>query len=826
MNSLRSLTFIFLLVASGCGSNSNNNPGPLVNVSLVAPTSANIQEAENQKVRVFISLDQAASTSVTVPLNFSGSAKQDADYTASADFVIVPPNTTSASVDIDVFRDFDLEGDETITVSLGEIEGNGKAGTMSSINFTIIDGEAANVDKTPKEDVANLTVLETQYIITEESIDFAVVVLNSSDQNIAPTKLFAEWSSDMDFETDVHSLGEVDTPAFVSGEITFPQPYEFSLPLSDPAPNETYYIRVYLDEVPEETVEQLFDNEVLFGFATNAEGKVITRCEAPVRTASGTEDPLFREQWHLKNSGQSGFANNSGVAGADLQMTEAISNGQNGDGVKLAIVDSGLEICHPDLAATVEEGKSFNYGFRNSAGSSLADPFNHSVFGDHGTSVAGVAAAVANNGLGGRGVAPGVKLRGFKLSASSEADFEAELLSSLGGSSSNPDSASAHIFNMSFGIEVPSENSEEDFVNLVKMGTTDLRSGRGALYVKAAGNEFGLCENPHPVNIEIGCVGSNADPDHNLPYLIAVGAFNAKDVKSSYSSAGANLWVVAPGGEDGEEQPAITTTDQIGVHAGFSKTPVNSLTTDHRFNLDGDYFGAFGGTSSATPATAGAIAILLGINPNLTWRDVKHILATSARKIDPDIKEVRAAFNGKPYIAQHAWQTNAAGYSYHNWYGFGAVSVDDAIIMTNGYTPDSLGEFVESRWFPAADNSNLSLAIPDEDGAGVTHTLTVTDLPDTANIEAVILDITVNHGYGSDLGVKLTSPSGTESIVNAPFNVILDEFPGMQDWQLMSNVFYGEKPNGTWTIQVVDLAADHTGSLESWRLRFYYGDHP
>ncbi|MYG82927.1 MAG: hypothetical protein F4193_03715, partial [Candidatus Dadabacteria bacterium] len=341
MTSLRSLTFIFLLLASG-GCDSNNKSEPPVNVSLVAPTSANIQEAENQTVRVFISLDSTASTSVMVPLNFSGSAKQNADYATSADSIIVPPNTTSASVDIDVFRDFDLEDDETITVSLGEIEGNGKAGTMSSISFTIIDGEAATVDKTPKENGANLVLLNTQYIITEGSIDFAVVVLNFSDQNVAPTKLFAEWSSDMDFETDVHSLGIVDTPAFVFGEENFPQPYEFSLPLSGLAPNETYYIRVYLDEVPEEATEQIFDNVLLFGFATNAEGKVTTRCEAPVRAASGTEDPLFREQWHLKNSGQSGFANNNGVAGADLQMTEAISNGQNGDGVKLAVVDTGL----------------------------------------------------------------------------------------------------------------------------------------------------------------------------------------------------------------------------------------------------------------------------------------------------------------------------------------------------------------------------------------------------------------------------------------------------------------------------------------------------
>lgn len=91
--------------------------------------------------------------------------------------------------------------------------------------------------------------------------------------------------------------------------------------------------------------------------------------------------------------------------------------GRNGAGAILAIVDTGLEICHPDLAANIEEGKSFNFGV--AAGSSITDPFNHNTLGDHGTSVAGVAAAVADNGLGGRGVAPGVQLRGFNVGAES-----------------------------------------------------------------------------------------------------------------------------------------------------------------------------------------------------------------------------------------------------------------------------------------------------------------------------------------------------------------------------------------------------------------------
>ena len=381
---------------------------------------------------------------------------------------------------------------------------------------------------------------------------------------------------------------------------------------------------------------------------------------------------------------------------------------------------------------------------------------------------------------------------------------------------------------MSFGFEIPSANSDPDFARLFRMGATDLRSGRGALYVKAAGNEFGLCD-PHPLNEEIGCLGSNSDPDNNLPWLLVVGGFNADDVKSSYSSAGANLWVVAPAGEDGIDAPAMITTDQQGIGQGFSMEydPEElPLAPGHALNPNGDYISIFGGTSSAAPAAAGAIAVLLSIHPELTWRDVKHILASTARRIDPDRARVRAAFNGAPYIAQPAWQTNAAGYHFHNWYGFGALALDEAVAFAADHGPDSLGAFTESDWFPSGGAQELNLAIPDEDGAGVTHTLSVAGLPDAANIEAVIVELDIEHSYGSDLGVTVTSPGGASSVVNAPFNALLDGFPGMSGWQLLSNAFYGESPNGEWTIQVVDLAAGDTGMLQSWRLRFYYGEHP
>ena len=89
-----------------------------------------------------------------------------------------------------------------------------------------------------------------------------------------------------------------------------------------------------------------------------------------------------------------------------------------------------------------------------------------------------------------------------------------------------------------------------------------------------------------------------------------------------------------------------------------------------------------------------------------------------------------------------------------------------------------------------------------------------------------MLEIRARHADTSNLAVELTSPAGTLSILNTPFNQLLGGDPVLRDWHLMSNAFYGEPPNGTWTLRVLDLAPGDTGRVASWRLRFYYGDHP
>ena len=842
---------VALLAAGGCGgSGGSGSPEPPdvvvppepdpdpVKVSLVAPATTDLSESEDPLVQLSVTADSAPQASVTVQLNYSGTVTRDHDYSTEADTVVIAAGTTSATFEIDVYRDFDEEDNETLSIEIGGFEGDAESGDTTRIDLNVLDGGGAVVDKAPERpdtgDGGGLSPAD--FRVTADSIEFSVLVENSPSEGAGTDRLIVEYSSERDFGTAVNQLDSVELPAHDPDVQVFSEPYEFSLPLSLLGPSETYFIRIYINDPPEggATGGPPGGNVIYHGFSTAADGRVKTWCEPPVRSPdAGGSAPLFAEQWHLQNDGQSAFAANSGVSGADLRMSAAIDAGRDGDGVKLAILDSGLEICHPDLADNVEPGESFNFRFENAFGASMTDPFNFSALGDHGTSVAGVAAAVANNGFGGRGVASGVNLRAYNFGVGAGAATQLNLFNSLGGSSSNPDSAGADIFSMSFGAMGPARNSSPDFVNLVKMGVTELRSGRGALYVRGVGNSFRACaEVAHPLTEEVGCTGANGDPDRNLPYMINVGAFNASDVKSSYSNVGANLWVVAPAGEDGVQNPAMITTDQAGAKAGFDYRPGNPFTADHSLNPDGDYMSVFGGTSAATPAAAGAIAILLGVKPELTWRDVKHILADTSRRIDPDINRVRAAFNGTPFVLQSAWQTNAAGYSFHNWYGFGAVAIDDAVAMVESHIADSLGEFQESDWFQAAGLDAMPVEIPDNDGAGAVQTLEIAALPETANIEAVILEIGFDHDHGWELGFELTSPDGTVSVLKTPFNSVLRSQPATGDrmggggWRLLSNAFYGEQPNGTWTLRVVDLVENDTGSLSSWALRIYYGEHP
>jgi len=317
-------------------------------------------------------------------------------------------------------------------------------------------------------------------------------------------------------------------------------------------------------------------------------------------------DPLYPSQWHLHR----------------IKAQEAWAQGITGKGVIIAIVDDGLEHKHPDLKANFLEAHSwdFNEGHRT-------DPTPSSNSG-HGTSAAGVAAAAQNNGHCGSGVAPGAKLAGLRLIAKAVYDFtEAQALSYHKNA--------IKIYSCSWG---PFDGG----VDLAGPGPVTrqvFRNGflSGSIFVWAGGNGRQAKDN------------ANYDGYANSVYTIAIGAVNDIDRQSYYSESGACLFAVTPSSGDGR---GVVTTDLMG-NAGYSA---------------GECTMRFGGTSSATPLAAGIMALILQKHPGLNARQIQHVIASGAVKVDKDDPDW-----SKP---------NVRGYTHSHKYGFGLMSIPELLNVT------------------------------------------------------------------------------------------------------------------------------------------------
>ena len=798
-------------------------------VSLIGPVFP-LEEETGISKEFSVLLTPVVSTPTTVSITLDGTATRDMDFEVSTTEIVIPPGQNLGAFSFMPYRDFDEEGDETLTVTITNVEGNAKLGASVSAETMIVDGRTDKDVKVRLPDVdsgPDVAILMLEGPIGPGVLFIPIIVIGTSFDPSPPTELVIELSTAFSFDRDVIEL----TRRMIRPLSAFDFPEFINLSVSTrnlPAGN--HFLRARLLDDSEEQGEDQFDNLAQIGFSVNPNGFVDTTCREPLREAvsSGT-DPLFEDTWYLRNTGQASYTESGGVVGEDLRMQNALQDNLTGQGVEVVVHDQGLQTCHPDLQASASRGDSYNFNASIYFGAREDDPYVPWITGDHGTSVSGVIAATANNGIGSRGVAPGVNLRVYNFSAlitSEEADFD-EVASSLGASTESPNSSTGHVFNMSYGSIEPGSNAHPDYVELLEYGTSELRDSKGALYVRAAGNGFTSCRRAHPIQEDTGCLPANLEPEQNLPYMITVGGFDAEGRRSFFSMTGSNLWVSAPGGGDGRSKPSIITTDQFGIDTGYTLfAEVAGFSEITPTNPDGDYTFRFSGTSAAAPATTAAVALILERNPDLTWRDVKHILARTSRELEPEIPAITVYYDGEPYVARLPWITNAAGYSFHDFYGFGAVSIDAAVAEAARHEPDSLGEFMITDWYGASSSRSLNGAIPDRSSEGFSHTMTVAEVPINASIEGVALSISIEHSNPTDLGIHLISPDGTESILNPVMNAGLGRLDGLDEWELLSNAFYGENPNGEWTLRVYDVVAKDVGVVQDWKLRFYHGSHP
>ncbi len=820
-----------------------------------------VEEHDRSSVLVTASIEEALDSDLSVPLAASGTATRESDYDLAD--IVIKAGGTSGSTRFTPIRDWDQEGDESAEISVDTAANSDLTQDGDSVSITIEDSYRGG-DSNDAEPVAGADLFP--YVETAGSrtnVEVTVTVYNLGSEVSTPGALVIRV-----FESDnIVSGAEV-----LRRDLYMPpiDPYPASYRYQDDIPlsileSDTTFVGVVNAVLYDDGNELNNNNNVnFFGFTINDQDLLEVRCRRPSRNnIAGQSDPLMAHLWHLRNTGQRSFSGTEGVPDADMRMERTLDSSWTGQGVVVAVVDDGLETCHPDLHnIDVAGSENFIANVFSDAywyGSHPNDPFNPEPIGDHGTSVAGAISAIANNGLGGRGVAPGTTLRGFNLLK----DFTFQnLIASLGGS--NPDNNDLDVVNMSFGSILVSSYSFF-YYDLFGYFTRWMRDEKGQLFVKSAGNAFRSCGALlHDIHAEIGCRSSVSDYTNNLPFVLIVGAFNSEDAKSSYSSAGSNIWVTAPAGEYGNAAPAIITTDQYGLDRGYGVLAgsFEPLTEDDSANPDGDNTALFNGTSAAAALMTGAVAVLLDVQPDLTFRDVKHILASSARTMQPELPRVRVAVGGSPFVLQHAWSTNAAGYAFHNWFGFGAIDLDAAVEMAESYDPDSLGTFAVTGWtgnYSFNPGTLAGVEIPDGSGSGLEESLEVVlplsyevcgedtderhcieqgaldgvidsqgDLVEVeVHIEAVQLRLIGEHPRMSDLGIQLTSPSGTESILNPVFNnAFVRAIDETDETHFLSNAFYGERPEGTWKIKIVDALPGESGEMLSWHLKFFVGQHP
>jgi subtilisin family serine protease len=299
-------------------------------------------------------------------------------------------------------------------------------------------------------------------------------------------------------------------------------------------------------------------------------------------------DPSFSSLWGLHNTGQSG-----GLADADIDAPEAWQTTTGSRSVVIAVIDTGVDYTHRDLAANAwrnpgeiagdgldNDGNGFvddvhGWDFANSD----ADPLDDN---GHGTHVAGTIGAVGGNGTGVVGVNWQVSIMALKF-----------LSGSGSGSTSGAIGAINYATRMKrdFGVNVVATNNSWGGGGF----STSLRDaiaagGRaGILFVAAAGND-----------------GTNNDVTPHYPSnyadeaVISVAATDRSNRLASFSNFGA------------------TSVDVAAPGAGITST------------LPGNRYGSYSGTSMATPHVAGIVGLLAAANPAATAAEIRTaILSTT-----------------------------------------------------------------------------------------------------------------------------------------------------------------------------------------------------
>jgi len=524
-------------------------------------------------------------------------------------------------------------------------------------------------------------------------------------------------------------------------------------------------------------------------------------------------------QWHLWNKAPLGDVNKGQSAGLEKAWNIEGTSGYTGRGVVIGIVDDGVEGTHEDLKDNYRADLSKIFSQDDSLAARVQGPVDG---GDnHGTAVAGVAAARGGNGIGGTGAAPFASIAGLRVrlgkglpgdpSGTVQDSYDAYLWKSgLNNATLAIEAApEIHIKNHSYGPEEPFEIGEgsERIKDILKA-----TSENAVVHVFSAGN----ARNRDKDTKKVSCEDANKDFTITSPYVMAVAALGSDGTYSYYSSYGANVFVTAPSSSYANYL-GITTTDRTGADYGYNKyDAVKNPDGDSRDTFPNtNYTSTFGGTSSSAPLVSGIMALGKEANPLMTIRMAKHALSlpTVTDKVDAD--------NAEWVLNNQSKGGDGVQRNFNPNYGFGLIQADKFV--------NKIAEvaYVTKERIVDINATKVNQAIPDNDPAGRSVTFAINPaLP----IESIEVGLQFSHDRRGDLRAYLISPDGTENRLFNDTSVTIankdhqdNENVTEFDWTFLTNAFWGEQQSGAWTLKLVDVTEKNTGTWLQYGLRFHLG---
>jgi kexin len=381
--------------------------------------------------------------------------------------------------------------------------------------------------------------------------------------------------------------------------------------------------------------------------------------------------------------------------------------------------------------------------------------------------MAGLVAAKCNNHIGICGVAPGAKLIQNELLSSNQ-NYQGNFLNLI--ATIENDTKNNDISINSWGGEDStgqyqslSNYQYETWRRAMENSLQKGRNGKGTVFVWAAGNG---------TNKYLEIDNSNYDSIANFYGNITVCSVDKYGNRSVYSEKGTNLWVCAPSS------------------ANLMSNPGEVITTAN----DSGYTNHFGGTSASAAIVGGVVALMLEVNPALTWRDVKIILAQGASK------------NG---IKIDDWQINGGQFQVSDDFGFGVVDAEKAVALSKTWK-----NLPEIKTYKSDISSSGGIQIKK---SGINF------------IEFIEINIDFNKSTSdnvnaSNLKITLESPSGTKSILQEPHvcrnNLKKVKCKLPSSWVYGSAMYLGENPEGKWEL-IAEVAGKQINLPERWSLRIF-----